>query len=201
MQKRQIFGSRLAVSASLCSPVLHRRPHYRLLWRLAMMPPLKMREQLVSESIILCAPRHSAGAIISHQFRAYRWTRRIWSCKHFCGKQEEWASGTARGAETRGLNPSAQSAKLKSLHKDRIDVPASVCIMLLSPCVVRNKTHAMHITNKLIVDGPCSVAIKGMGSCHCSAAGSVSSVPGNAWAQMSLKWTRHTQRRQTGQNL
>lgn len=131
MRKRQIFQQQ---AHCLCLPL---RSTAGLItdcfWRLAMMPPLKMREQLVSESIILCVPRHSAGAIISHQFRAYRWTRRIWSCKHSCGKQKEHASGTARGAQIRGLHPSAQSARLKSLHKDWIDVHAGVCICYFPP--------------------------------------------------------------------
>ncbi len=142
--------SSLSLPLSPPSP-LHHRPHYGVLWRLAKTPPLKMREQLVSEGITLCILWQSARAIISHQFSAYRWTRRIWSCKHCWGKQKEHCRRTGRGSQFGGTVPICAESLFRSLHKDWIDVHAHVWVYF-SSCAVKNKMYAMHTINKLTVD-------------------------------------------------
>lgn len=135
-KKRLNFISQLPVSAPLPPSPLHHRPRYGVLWRLAKTPPLKMKEQLVSEGITLCILWHSARAIISHQFSAYRWTRRIWSCKHCWGKQKEHGRRTGRGFQFGGTVPICAECLFKSLHKGWIDVHANVwlCFFFLRCC-------------------------------------------------------------------
>lgn len=170
-------------------PLLHRRPHYGALWRLAKTPPLKMKEQLVSETIIVCVVWHSAGTIISHHVSAHRWTRKIWSCKHSWGTQKEHARRTAMPSMVGAAIPISAECLFKSLHKTGLmRIPMFAIVFFFFPfCVIKNTMHAMHARNTLIADEPYSLNGE-LPLFHQRL--NMKCASGNVWAQMSLKCTR-----------